>query len=115
MTEIADGTSNTIAFGESLGTGQRSKGRECRLSWMGAGAIPTGGGLPTDDQIDFANFSSRHSAVVQFGFADGSVRAIRKGIMASAAGQPQNPAWTMFQYIGGMQDGGVVDWSQLGN
>jgi prepilin-type processing-associated H-X9-DG protein len=101
ITAITDGTSNTIAFGETLaGT---FTNRNFRLTWMGAGSMPTAWGLPTDSSVNWYNFSSKHSGVVNFGFCDGSVRPIRKGA-----------DFANFVYASGAMDGKVIDFSALG-
>jgi prepilin-type N-terminal cleavage/methylation domain-containing protein len=105
MVEILDGTSNTIAFGETLGGAGPPQQRNFRMSWMGAGNMPSAWGLP--DPPQWYSFGSKHTAVVQFGFCDGSVRGIRKGISGNAQ--------TNFIYASGMVDGQIVDFSQLGN
>jgi prepilin-type N-terminal cleavage/methylation domain-containing protein len=105
---IGDGTSNTIAFGETLGG--RFTNRYERLSWMGASSLPTLWGLPTDDRAGQTSFSSRHSGIVQFGFCDGSVRPISKGIGMGFT----SPAASAFQYAAGANDGKFIDFSLLG-
>jgi len=102
---IGDGTSNTIAFGETLAG--RFNHRDFRLSWMGAGSLWTAGGLPTDDRVQWYSFSSRHSGIVQFGFCDGSVRPIRKGLTSGVG-------YNNFVYASGANDGKVIDFSVLG-
>jgi prepilin-type N-terminal cleavage/methylation domain-containing protein len=108
MTDIADGTSNTIAFGETLG-GTNSP-RDFRLAWFGAGSMPTAYGLPTTPQ--WYSFGSRHNGIVQFGFCDGSVHGIRTGITGSRTAP--TPAWTAWVSASGKSDGLVIDFSQLG-
>jgi prepilin-type N-terminal cleavage/methylation domain-containing protein len=103
---IGDGTSNTIAFGETLG-GQATN-RDFRLSWMGAGSLFTASGLPTNDRVQSYHFSSRHSGVVLFGFCDGSVRPIAKGLTSPSVG------FKHFIYASGANDGRVIDFSVLG-
>jgi prepilin-type processing-associated H-X9-DG protein len=102
---IGDGTSNTIAFGETLGGSFTN--RDFRLTWMGAGSMPTAHGLPTDADAHWNTFSSRHSGIVQFGFCDGSVRPIAKGLTSGAG-------WYNFVYASGANDGMVIDFSTLG-
>jgi prepilin-type N-terminal cleavage/methylation domain-containing protein len=102
---ISDGTTNTIAFGETLGG--MSVNRDFRLTWMGAGSMPTAHGLPTDANAQWYTFSSRHSGIVQFGFCDGSVRPIAKGLTSGAG-------WYNFVYASGANDGMVIDFSVLG-
>jgi hypothetical protein len=103
MTAITDGTSNTIAFGETL-AGTMTGTRDFRLTWMGAGSMPTGWGMSTTP--DWFNFSSKHTGIVQFAFGDGSVRVI--SVSGAARGTPA------FLYASGANDGQVVDFGSLG-
>src|SRR5262249_52986117 len=103
---IGDGTSNTIAFGETLGG--KPINRDFRLSWMGAGSLPTFNGTFNDDRAGWYNFGSRHSGVVLFGFCDGSVRPIAKGLTSPSTG------WNNVIYASGANDGRVIDFSVLG-
>ena len=105
--DVTDGTSNTIAFGETLG-GAETGPRDYALTWMGAGSLPLYWGLPTPAQ--WYTFGSKHTGMVQFGWADGSVRPIRKGIGTNAGSSD----WYVLQRAGGMNDGEVLDLSQLG-
>jgi hypothetical protein len=109
---IGDGTSNTIAFGETLGgVGGKPTNRVSRLSWMGAGSLMTMYGLPNEGAP--YTFGSRHSGVVMFGFCDGTVRPIRTGFS-----YPQdnfnNAVYANFIYASGANDGQVIDSSLLG-
>jgi prepilin-type N-terminal cleavage/methylation domain-containing protein len=112
MTDIIDGTSNTIAFGECLG-GPETGVRLYAITWMGAGSLPTYWGLPTP--ADWYTYGSKHPGVVQFGFGDGSVRSIRKGIpKGSDPGAQNDPSWRNFQRAAGRNDAEIIDFSVLG-
>jgi prepilin-type N-terminal cleavage/methylation domain-containing protein len=120
---IVDGTSNTLLLGEAMGG--RDHGQHMYVgSWMGLGMQPTAGGLPADNQDPMIPpvFESKHPGIVQFCFADGSVRSLRKGTSwidwnnwALANLWPdQYPAdWWIFQQLAGMRDGGTRDESAL--
>jgi prepilin-type N-terminal cleavage/methylation domain-containing protein/prepilin-type processing-associated H-X9-DG protein len=98
---ITDGTSNTIAFGETLG-GTYQLPRDFNLLWFGCGSMPTAWGLTNNP--DWYNFSSAHTGgIVQFAFADGSVRPITT-----------SANYWVYIYASGMSDGFPIDWSQLG-
>ena len=113
ITDATDGTSNTIAFGETLagftdgganpdwGSNSGIMGRDLRLAWFGAGSMPTGWGLGNIGH--WYTYSSRHTGVVNFAFMDGSVRPITKGC-----------DYWQYQYAAGMADGQVVNFSMLG-
>ena len=100
FTDVIDGTSNTIAFGETL-AGTNTGNRDFVLSWFGAGCMPTAWGL--SGTPDWYQFSSKHTNIVQFAFGDGSVRSIT--VSAN---------YSQFVYASGMADGKVIDYSQLG-
>jgi prepilin-type N-terminal cleavage/methylation domain-containing protein/prepilin-type processing-associated H-X9-DG protein len=115
---MPDGTSNTIAFGESIGGSAFA--RDFRMSWMGAGTVATYGGLPPTGNNGPWVFSSNHSGVVNFGYCDGSVRSIRTGITptldapdtATTCGNPIGQ-YRVWLNATGMRDGEVVDFSAL--
>jgi len=96
----ADGTSQTIGFGEWLG-GTDTGPRDFVGSWIMAAGLPTAYGFSSPST--WYRFSSKHINIVQFAFCDGSVRAIKKGANT-----------TQFWYASGYQDGQVINWSALG-
>jgi len=104
-----DGTSETVMFGEYAGGFN---------VWNGSGGIPdgimgaswvcgfnySGFGPPTSGQVsnpnvsNWAYFSSQHSNIVNFCFADGSVRSISTTI-----------SFTPWVYLTGYQDGVIIE------
>jgi prepilin-type N-terminal cleavage/methylation domain-containing protein/prepilin-type processing-associated H-X9-DG protein len=101
IAQISDGTSNTIAFGETL-AGSSPGIRDFALCWFGAGSMPTAWGL--SNTPEWYQFSSKHAGnIVQFAFADGSVRPITTASNRS-----------IYLAASGMQDGIVVDFTALG-
>jgi len=118
ITQIGDGTSNTIGFGETL-AGYDSGSRRARLSWLGAGCQATYLGLPAQGSANPWDFSSRHSGIVNFAFCDGSVRSFTAGIPGVARSlTPNASTWSVQQaaWIAatGMNDGAVFDYGVLG-
>lgn len=110
---ITDGSSNTLLMGEAGGTvgvsiviGATSyTGKVDSHAWMGTNTLPVKEGLNSavdnsSGQIFDAHwgyFSSLHSGVVQFCFADGSVRPLDKTI----SNEP-------LRMLAGISDGGII-------
>lgn len=107
---ILDGSSNTLAFGETIGGYSNYLGgnltRDFSMSWMGTGAMPVRWGLknrypcPIDSNASqqpyykrWYTFSSEHPQITQFALGDGSVRPISETI----------DLWPWY-YIAGMKD-----------
>jgi prepilin-type N-terminal cleavage/methylation domain-containing protein/prepilin-type processing-associated H-X9-DG protein len=112
ITAISDGTSNTMAFGETLTGWHKDGQRQFELTWMGSGWMPTWYGLAPQWPDEFGNgssdfsrrqFQSKHTGIVNFAFADGSVHAISIGC-----------DFNTFIYMSGMADGKVIDFSSTG-
>jgi len=116
ITDIADGTSNTIAFGESKGCTDGADGsRDFKWSWGGMGAMAGLSGPVKKPRERWSRYSSNHSGVINFAMCDGSVRTFNKQDSAFLT-PPNLPAW-YFAWAGvlGMADGTVPDFSLIGN
>ena len=78
LATIEDGTSNTLLFGETMGGKDDSTGApQFGQTWIGSGAMITGGGLNTRQ---WYAFSSEHPNIVQFCMADGAVKRVNRTI-----------------------------------
>jgi len=99
---VPDGTNNTLLFGEAQGDASGSN-PTFAFTWMGVGAIPTWVGIGPQDGDGWEQFNSNHTGLVQFGLADGSVRAIST-----------NADYNSFLYAAGYQDGQTYDSSSFG-
>jgi hypothetical protein len=111
---IPDGTSNTLLFGEILG-GQSNGVKQYSACWMGVGAMPTIGGMKAVNPTWF-QYGSNHPGIVQFCFADGSVRGLKHGTTAATGRLLQGPYsedWYVLQQLSGFRDGEIRDTSSL--
>lgn len=123
----ADGTSNTLMFGEGTGGSHDWEADkpaakapvQYAASWIGGGVLPTGGGLARHGEPSFwYQFSSTHDDVVHFCFGDGAVRALRTAKTGTrflpTPKVPDEPAaldapaaYWIVQELAGMRDGGL--------
>jgi prepilin-type N-terminal cleavage/methylation domain-containing protein len=102
FSNMTDGTSNTIAFGEVLGDRRPPNDKGALLyafTWMGMGPMPTGWRLPEPvSKPGFYQNGSMHPGVVLFALGDGSVRAVSGTVDKDG-----------FLYASGTQDGRLHD------
>jgi prepilin-type N-terminal cleavage/methylation domain-containing protein len=113
LTDITDGTSNTLAFGEVRAVISTF---HSPVSWMGSFEVMTGNGVPADNAPPiWGALGSWHGPVVHVALADGSVRRLRKGVPGyfSAYAQPNLSSRALWA-LGGIADGDVIDESSLG-
>ena len=120
LTQITamDGTSNTFLFGEALGGDERDQ--TTSISWM-SGGLPTAWGLPRGG--GWNTFGSRHSGVIQFARADGSVGSVFKtvGYPVPISWIPAPGPWipnnlepfSNYVYASGWRDQAVTDFSAV--
>ncbi|MBP3958206.1 DUF1559 domain-containing protein [Gemmata sp. G18] len=97
LVSVSDGTSNTIAFIETLGGNPRP--RNFTFAWIAVGGLPTAWGLPSDDaSLNWWTAGSKHTGIVNCALLDGSVLSLRR-----AGGSP----WDGFNQMGGRAEGDV--------
>jgi prepilin-type N-terminal cleavage/methylation domain-containing protein/prepilin-type processing-associated H-X9-DG protein len=110
IADVLDGTSNTIAFGETLGGQVFPDGSvDFRIALVGGVIYTTLVG--NQERPALGAYSSNHSAVSNFLWCDGSVRPLKKW---GALAYDNLPTWWFaFQAAAGMQDGQTADFGQL--
>ncbi len=116
MSHIRDGLSQTLFMGESVG-GELSdhhgiNTRAFSHSWIGSGCLPivfTNDGRSHVSEHRYSAFSSKHTGIIHFSFADGSVHALSKSIRNTLpASFPAPPGEVVLLRLSGMNDGDLV-------
>jgi prepilin-type N-terminal cleavage/methylation domain-containing protein len=112
VTDIQDGASNTVAFGETVGGQIFPDGStDFKGAWAGCGSISAVAGNRT--RAATARYCSLHTAINNFVFCDGSVRPLTKSLLITI--DPWPGSQYMFQAVCGMSDGINVDYSLISN
>jgi len=109
----ADGASNTIAFGETMGQRQGmgvppTFDKDVVYAWATGGAMPAAWGIPDADRTNGSTwymYSSKHAGVINFLFGDGAVKPLRKHVQATPL---------VYRWMAGWKDGQNGDWSSIG-
>jgi len=113
IVQIADGTSNTLGFGESLFGASPPSVRDFVSPWEAGAPLPTAWGLISPTA--WYSYGSMHDAVVQFSMCDGSVRGLTKGTGASGGNTAWfSASWYALQYAAGTKDGYVCNFALIG-
>jgi competence protein ComGC len=104
LVHIADGTANTLLFGELVGTinlhfAATAPGAFC---WFAAPGMVTTNGLSPDRDAKLVQFSTHHPGGVGFANADGSVRELS----LPDSHRVTTPNWWLLQRLAAIADGG---------
>jgi prepilin-type N-terminal cleavage/methylation domain-containing protein len=96
MVQITDGTSNTLAFGESSG----GFPVDYANTWIGSGNLPLAWWpAATPKAAQWYQFSSYHPGIVNFAMCDGTVRAVGNNVnytvLLEAAGMNDNSEFNL--------------------
>jgi prepilin-type N-terminal cleavage/methylation domain-containing protein len=125
---IADGSSNTMIFLETLGGGApwttpqpglpggNPGNLNVQHTWAGSGAFGTKFGLIPPQSAGgpgWQYYSSRHTGILNACFGDGSVRSVRFG--GTSQRNPAGTSWYVLQSLSGKADGVTVDTGSLSN
>jgi len=101
ITQISDGVSNTLSYGEVLGGTQATNTRQANVTWIGAANMPSAW-WSSSQPTGWYQYGSMH-VNLNFAFLDGRVTPI----FVTAP-------WTPFLYASGYIDGQAFDITQLG-
>ena len=80
------------------------------FAWIGATPAPACFGLPAPGTEVWGDWGSNHAGVVQFAFADGSVRPLR-----AFGNDEADPRTAVFRALAGYRDGQAADAGALAN
>jgi prepilin-type N-terminal cleavage/methylation domain-containing protein len=114
LTDILDGTSNTMMVVEATGRAHQSfPGRTNVFShtWIGSASISPGYGTINGRDGFVYQMSSYHTGIVNVCFGDGSVRNVRGNISRNVT----DTQWLALQALGGASDGVNADTTAIGN
>jgi hypothetical protein len=104
---LSDGTSNTLAFGETL-FGPPTN-RQFAATWMASGPLPTYWELAAMQPADiWPQFGSMHDGVILFAYCDGTVHSFRR-----TNGGSGSPHWYDLAYAAGTNDGASYNLADL--